>query len=98
MGDSIEKIIVEGNKKVSKDTILFYIKSAEKGLYSTSMLREDFKTLWNTGFFENISIETEEGPSGKIVKIIVKENLLIKSVTFKTGKKIKESDIVEKLQ
>lgn len=98
MGDSIEKIIVEGNKKVSKDTILFYIKSAENGLYSTSMLREDFKALWNTGFFENISIETENGTSGKIVKIIVKENLLIKSVTFKTGKKIKESDIVEKLQ
>ncbi|MDQ1352791.1 MAG: outer membrane protein insertion porin family [Acidobacteriota bacterium] len=98
MGDSIEKIIVEGNKKVSKDTILFYIKSAENGLYSTSMLREDFKALWNTGFFENISIEAENGTSGKIVKIIVKENLLIKSVTYKTGKKIKESDIVEKLQ
>lgn len=98
MGDSIEKIIIEGNKKVSKDTILFYIKSAENGLYSTSMLRDDFKTLWNTGFFENISIETEDGTSGKIVKVIVKENLLIKSVTFKTGKKIKENDIVEKLQ
>jgi len=98
MGESIGKIIVEGNKKVSKDTILFYIKSAENGLYSTSMLREDFKALWNTGFFENISIETEEGTTGKIVKIIVKENLLIKSVTFKTGKKIKENDIMDKLQ
>lgn len=98
MGESIEKITVEGNKKVSKDTILFYMKSAENGLYSSSMLREDFKALWNTGFFENISIESEEGISGKIVKVIVKENLLIKSVTFKTGKKIKESEITDKLQ
>jgi outer membrane protein insertion porin family len=98
MAESIEKIIVEGNKKVSKDTILFYMKSAENGLYSTSMLREDFKSLWNTGFFENISIESEGGTTGKIIKVIVKENLLIKSVTFKTGKKIKENDIVSKLQ
>jgi hypothetical protein len=29
-GEIIEKILLEGNEKVSKDTILFYIKSTEK--------------------------------------------------------------------
>jgi outer membrane protein insertion porin family len=96
--ETIEKIVIEGNKKVSRDTILFYMKSSEKGLYNPSMLREDFKTLWNTGFFENITIEEEDGTEGKILKLIVKENLLIKAVTYKTGKKIKENDITEKLQ
>ncbi len=96
--ETIEKIVLEGNKKVSKDTVLFYIKSRARGLYSKTILREDFKSLWKTGFFENISIEAEDGTTGKIVKIKVKENLLIKSITYKTGKKIKESDIVDKLQ
>lgn len=96
--DTIEKIVVEGNKKVSRDTILFYMKSSEKGIYSPDRLREDFNTLWNTGFFENITFESEDGPAGKIVKLIVKENFLIKSLTYKTGKKIKENDINEKLQ
>ncbi|MCP5105661.1 MAG: outer membrane protein assembly factor BamA, partial [bacterium] len=96
--ETIEKIIIEGNKKVSRDTILFYMRSAEKGLYSDSTLREDFKSLWKTGFFENITIEAENGTQGKIVKLILKENLLIKSITYKTGKKIKENDIAEKLQ
>jgi outer membrane protein insertion porin family len=97
-GETIEKIVVEGNKKVSKETILFYMRSTEKGPYSPATLREDFKSLWNTGFFENITIEAEDGKEGKIVKLIVKENLLIKSITYKTGKKVKENDIVEKLQ
>ena len=96
--ETIEKIVLEGNKKVSTDTVLFYMKSREKGLYSKAILREDFKSLWKTGFFENITIEAEDGTTGKIVKIKVKENLLIKSITYKTGKKIKESDIVDKLQ
>ena len=96
--ETIEKIVIEGNKKVSRDTILFYMRSSEKGMYSPSTLREDFKALWNTGFFENITIEAENGKGGKIVKLILKENLLIKSLIYKTGKKIKESSIVEKLQ
>lgn len=96
--ETIEKIVIEGNKKVSKDTILFYMKSSENGLYNPTILREDFKTLWNTGFFENIIIEEEDGTEGKIIKVTVKENRLIKSITYKTGKKIKENDINEKLQ
>lgn len=97
--DIIDKIIVEGNRKVSQDTILFYMKSREKGLYSESMLKEDFNSLWKTGFFENISIETEDsGKDQKILRVRVQENPLISSITYKTGKKIKEKDIVEKLQ
>jgi outer membrane protein insertion porin family len=95
---SIEKIELEGNQKVSPDTILFYMKSREKGLYLESIIREDFRTLWKTGFFENITIESRDGTAGKIVKITVKENPLISSVTYKTSKKMKKSDIVNKLQ
>ena len=95
---TIEKIIIAGNKKVSQDTIFFYMKSSEKGIYSETLLREDFKVLWNTGFFEDIVVDVSDGKQGKIVKFILKENLLIKSITYKTGKKIKEKDIIEKLQ
>ncbi|MCK5055325.1 MAG: outer membrane protein assembly factor BamA, partial [Candidatus Aminicenantes bacterium] len=97
-GEIIEKILLEGNEKVSKDTILFYMKSTENGDFSQDKLRQDFKTLWNTGFFEDIAIEAEDGQRGKIVKIIMKENPLIASVTYKTGKKIKKDDIIEKMQ
>jgi outer membrane protein assembly factor BamA len=69
--ETIEKIVVEGNKKVSRDTILFYMKSSEKGIFSPERLREDFTTLWNTGFFENITIEADDGTTGKIVTITV---------------------------
>jgi outer membrane protein insertion porin family len=94
----IEKIVLEGNKKVSKDTILFYMKSTENGDFSQDKLKQDFKTLWNTGFFEDIAIESEDGQRGKIIKVILKENPLIASVTYKTGKKIKKDDIIEKMQ
>ncbi|MCK4835008.1 MAG: outer membrane protein assembly factor BamA [Candidatus Aminicenantes bacterium] len=94
----IENIIIKGNKKVSRDTILFYMKSKPHEIYSKEILKEDFKSLWKTGFFENIKIETEDGSRGIIIKITLKENLFISEVNYKTGKKIKKEDIIEKLQ
>ncbi len=94
----IEKIVLEGNQKVSKDTVLFYMSARENGDYSEKVLRQDFKALWETGFFEDITINSTDGEHGKIVTITLKENPLIASVTYKTGKKIKEEDITEKLQ
>ncbi|MEW6456115.1 MAG: outer membrane protein assembly factor BamA [Acidobacteriota bacterium] len=94
----IEKIEIIGNKKVSRDTIMFYIKSKEKEVYDEELLREDFKSLWNTGFFSNIKMEEEDGSNGKIVKIYLEENPVIKSVEYKTGKNVKEQDIKDKLK
>ena len=96
--DIIQKIQVEGNKKVSRETIQFYMKSREGSVYDPQKLKDDFQALWATGFFEDIRVESENGDNGKVVRLILVENPLISSVTYKTGKKIKESDITEKLQ
>ncbi len=96
--DIIEKIQVEGNRKVSRETIQFYMKSREGGVYDPEKLKEDFQALWATGFFENVRIEEENGAGGKTVRLILVENPLISSVAYKLSKKVKESDITEKLQ
>ena len=96
--DIIEKIQVEGNRKVSPETIQFYMKSREGGVYDPQKLKEDFQSLWATGFFEDLRIEEENGVNGKIVRLRLVENPLISSVTYKLSKKVKESDINEKLQ
>jgi outer membrane protein insertion porin family len=96
--DTIERIEIIGNEHITRETVLYYIQSSEGNLYNEEMLRRDFRSLWSTGFFSNIKMENEDGGGGKIVRIIVEENPIIKSITYKTGKKLKESDINEKLQ
>ncbi len=96
--ETIERIEIIGNEHITRETVLYYIQSSEGNLYSEEMLKRDFKNLWSTGFFSNIKMENEDGRGGKIVRIIVEENPIIKSITYKTGKKIKENDINEKLQ
>ncbi len=94
----VEKIEIIGNERVTKETILYYLSSREGDYYNEDLLRRDFRVLWSTGFFSNIKIEREEGTKGKIVKIIVEENPVVKNIIYKTGKKLKEDDIVTKLK
>lgn len=96
--ERVEKIEVIGNDRVTTDTIKYYLSSREGEYFSEEALRRDFRVLWSTGFFSNIRIEDEEGTSGKIVKIFVEENPVIKEITYKTGKKVKEDDITNKLK
>jgi outer membrane protein insertion porin family len=94
----VERIDVVGNDRVTKETILYYLSTREGEYYNEDILRRDFTVLWTTGFFANVRIEEEAGTRGKIIKIIVEENPVVKAVTFKTGKKVKEDDIVNKLK
>lgn len=96
--DVLEKIEIIGNDRVTRETILYYLSSREGDLYNEDLLKKDLRVLWSTGFFSNVQIVKENGTQGKVIKILVEENPLIKNITYKTGKKVKEDDIVNKLK
>jgi outer membrane protein insertion porin family len=96
--DIVEKIEIVGNDRVTTETVLYYLTVREGDFYNADQLRRDFRVLWSTGFFSNIKFEDSQGARGKIVKITVEENPVVRSVTFKTGRKLKEKDIVDKLK
>jgi outer membrane protein insertion porin family len=96
--DILEKIEIAGNERIDTQTILYYLSVREGDYFNTDQLRRDFRVLWSTGFFADIKIEELAGTRGKIVRITVEENPVVRSVTYKTGKKVKEKDIVEKLK
>jgi len=96
--EMVERIIIVGNERIEDDTIIYYLSSREGDYFNPDLLKRDFKVLWATGFFSNIIIEEEQGTRGKIVKITLEENPVIKEIVYKTGKKLKEDDIVKKLK
>jgi outer membrane protein insertion porin family len=96
--EMVEKIEIVGNERVTRETVLYYISTREGDYYNEDLLRRDFKVLWSTGFFSNIKMEREQGKIGKIIRIVVEENPIVKTITYKTGRKLKENDIVNKLK
>ncbi len=94
----LERIEIVGNERVTPETIIYYLSVREGEYFNEAQLRRDFRVLWATGFFADIRIESLPGTRGRIIRISVEESPIVRTVTYKTGKKVKESDIVSKLK
>jgi outer membrane protein insertion porin family len=83
------EIVVEGNKRINKETIKVYGDIKNKNEYSNTEINTYLKNLYETNFFEDIQISFKN----KILKITVKEFPIINAIIIngEPSKKIKES-------
>ena len=75
LSEIIRDVIVEGNNRISKQTIVTYGNIKLNTNYDNEKINDVLKNLYSTNFFENISItKTNDN-----LKIIVKENKIIQT-------------------
>ena len=74
----VKNVNVQGNERVSKETIIIYGDIKIGADYEASDINLLIKKLYDTSFFSNISVELENGQ----LDIKVVENPIIKSVGF----------------
>ena len=91
LADKLNEIIVKGNERISNETIILFSGIKLNDDIDTNILNDVIKKLYETSFFENISINF----SNNILYINVIENPLIQTVEF-TG--IKNKSLIENLK
>ena len=75
LSEIIRDVIVEGNNRISKQTIITYGNIKLNTNYDNEKINDVLKNLYSTNFFEDISItKTNDN-----LKIIVKENKIIQT-------------------
>ncbi len=79
----VAKIIVLGNKRIETDVIRKIISTSPGEMYLLKNFSKDLKALYAMGYFDDIRIETEESPDGKVVIFKVKEKPSIKTISFR---------------
>ena len=82
-----EKIIINGNERISNETIMVFSEISEDKSLDENLINEILKNLYNTGFFKDVSIKIEDN---KLI-IDVDENPIIQTVFIEgiKAKKIK---------
>ena len=96
-GKTVKSIDIRGNKRVDKDTILFYIKSKKGEGYSSSKVNEDIKAIYGIGQFEDIRVEAKDFKGGIKLIYIVKEIPSIRDISFAGNKKISKNELEKKI-
>ena len=87
----VNKIIAEGNDRISLETIIVFGDISIGKDYGVSDVKELIKKLYDTSFFAEISVTIKDN----VLNILVKENPIIKSVIY-DGEKAKK--YIEKIE
>lgn len=96
--DVIEAIEFRGARRVPQDTLraLIFTKKGDK--YDPDALYRDFMALWNQGRFDDVSLEREPGQYGWIVRFVVTERRVVRSIKYEGNKSISVSEILDRFK
>ena len=89
----VDKVKVEGNERISLETIVIFGDITIGGNYEASDVNLLIKKLYDTTFFSNISVELRNGQ----LNIVVEENPIINSIVFKGEKAKKYIEAIREL-
>ena len=89
----VNKVEIQGNERITKETIIIYGDIKIGSDYETSDLNLLIKKLYETTFFSNISAELDNG----LLNIQVEENPIVNSIIFEGEKTKKFTEALTKL-
>src|SRR5262245_5457456 len=94
----IENIEIRGTRRVPQDTVKFHILSQKNTRFDPNVLRRDFKSIWQQGFFDDVRVTLEDGKTGKIIIFTVKEKPLIRNIEYKGLKSATNTEVLDKFK
>jgi outer membrane protein insertion porin family len=98
-GRIIEDIQIRGARKIPGETVRSKMFTRTGDVYDPAALERDFSSLWNTGYFEDLRIEREDGEKGGYRLIIyVKEKPTIRTIEYKGLSSASQSDVLERFK
>ncbi len=96
--DVVESIQFRGTRRIPRDNLLARIFTKAGDAYDEANLRRDFVVLWNSGYFDDLRLEVEDGDRGKIVRFIVVERRVVRTIRYEGNKSATVSDILERFK
>jgi len=94
----IEEVQFRGARRVPQDTLRALIFTKKGDAYDEETLHRDFMTLWNTGRFDDIRMEREAGATGWIIRYVVVERRIVRSIKYDGMKSITVSEILDRFK
>ena len=98
VAEIIERIEFRGARRMTRDSLLARIFSKPGDAYDAGSLRRDFMVLWNSGFFDDLRLEVEDGERGRIVRFVVVERRVVRTIRYEGNKSATISDILERFK
>ena len=95
-GQIIQDIDVTGNRRIPTETVKSRIYTREGDVYDEAALQRDLRSVWNSGYFEDVRMEREQSAKGWIIHIYVREKPTIRTIEYHGLNSVSQSDVLER--
>jgi outer membrane protein insertion porin family len=93
---SVRDIAVEGNRRIQGPAILNRVTTKIGDPLAPAALRDDVRSIFALGFFDDVQVRTEEFEGGVRVIFVVVERPLLREVSFEGNAELKTEELREK--
>src|SRR5687768_3431007 len=94
----VDAIEFRGSRRVPQDTLRALIFTKKGDRYDEETLHRDFMALWNTGRFDDIRLEREATDQGWIIRFLLTERRMIRSIKYEGAKSVTVSEILDRFK
>ncbi|MFZ5569709.1 MAG: outer membrane protein assembly factor BamA [Thermodesulfobacteriota bacterium] len=95
--ERIADLIISGNNRIEDDAIKKRINTKAGDLFLPQNLTNDMKRVYGMGYFEDIRIEYDNSPGGKIVVFHVVEKPTIRKIDFEGNEEYSAEELQENI-
>lgn len=92
-GIKVVSVEVEGAKRTAAADVKTAIATKPGSVYDIERIRDDVKSVFRMGYFNDVRFETEEVADGVCLVVVVVEKPIVSQVVFDGNKEIEASDL-----
>ena len=96
-GVKVTAIEIRGNKRIELPAIAGRLTLKPGDPYTPENVRGQIKILYETGFFEDVQVETESGAAGVALAFLVREKPFITEIVFDGNQALSDDKLKEKI-
>jgi len=96
-GVKVTSIEIRGNKRIELPAIAGRLTLKPGDPYTPENVRGQIKILYETGFFEDVQLETESGAGGMALTFLVREKPFITEIVFDGNQELSDDKLKEKI-
>ncbi len=95
--ERVKDVVVEGNNRIEAEAIKRQIKTEPGDVFLAKSLSQDLKSVFEMGYFEDVRVEAEETPDGKVIVFKVQEKPTVRVIRVSGNTVFNEEEIKENL-
>ncbi len=95
-GSKVKSIGIRGNKRIELQAIVGRLMLKVDDPYAPEVVRGQVRILYDTGFFEDVQVETESVPGGTAVVFVVREKPYITEIVYDGNENLDDDKLKKK--